>query len=271
MEVKLNLIKPNLYTTNNEVYFGIDGSDVIPVSRSVDEIIKKHIGILKVKESDLDATKFGKGENKEGIYRVPLTKYLDIVEKKFEPESIAEYGLTNDSARLFGLSYFIHAKTIEDNLETINWLKLEQYLIDPDKTFKACGESELVCILDREKTLEEMKKLHEKLGLNIPDNFAKFSMVTGQVPYEKDELKLQNLGVISFAQLKAKDRTKIEEAKTTLVERLKEVDGPCLSFDAPQIYKQMMGLFADAPELIQKYGDILRTPLWKTRFFKLDP
>ena len=72
-------------------------------------------------------------------------------------------------------------------------------------------------------------------------------------------------------QLKAKDISRIEEAKADLVERLKEVDGPSLSFDAPQLHRQIMELYVDAPKLIRRYGDVLLTRDWERRLFRLDP
>ncbi len=116
-----------------------------------------------------------------------------------------------------------------------------------------------------------MRRLLEELDPKIQDNYAELSIVAGMIPSSKQGIKSQDFGRIRLIQLKAKDRTKIEEAKADLVERLKEVDGPCLSFDAPQIYEQMQRLYEDAPELIQKYGDILISPNWKTRVFRLDP
>ena len=105
----------------------------------------------------------------------------------------------------------------------------------------------------------------------MPENCAELVIVNGQIRHTEKTLKTKNLCVVGFSQLKAKDKSKIEEAKYYLVEKLKEVDGPCLSFDAPEIFIQMWELFYHAQELIQKYGDVLKTPDWKTRFFRLDP
>lgn len=140
---------------------------------------------------------------------------------------------------------------------------LSYHLKDKEKVF--------LKVFDWKKTLEEMKKLYEELDPKMPENYAELVIVNGHIQSTKETVKNQNLGVVSFIQLKAKDKSKIEEAKADLVERLKEVDGPCLSFDAPKMFEQMVALYDDAPKLIEKYGDVLRSPMWKTRLFRLDP
>lgn len=270
MEVKFNIIRPNLCVTGDEIYFGIDSSDVIPVSRSINESIGKYIGVLKVKESDLDVAESEESKNTSKDYSVPLTKYLDVIERKSKYE-FGKSEITNSSAELFGLTYVINAQTIENGYDVADWRALQRDLADPDKAFDKHDKSNLVYRLDREKTLKEMRKLHEELNPKIQDNYAEFAIVNEQIPSSEKTITPQKLGVINLIQLKAKDKTKIKEAKADLVERLKEVDGPSLSFDAPQTYRQMMRLYADAPKLIQNYGDVLRIPMWQTRLFKLDP
>ena len=99
-----------------------------------------------------------------------------------------------------------------------------------------------------------------------------FSLIkNGQIPFTDQTVRPQYLGAVILEQLKAKDKTKIEETKADLIERLKEIGGPCLSFDAPELFFQNNRLYEDASELIQKYGDILLNPVWRTRLFRLDP
>lgn len=269
MEVKFDIVRPNLYMVGDEVYFGIDSSDIIPVSRSVDKIIEKQIGVLKVKKTNLEVADFGKSRTTEKVYDTPLRRYLDIREEQFKVGKIA--GITNNAAKLFDLGYLIDAQTVENGKDMNDWRLLQHDLANPDEDFDRFERNFLFYKLDREKTLKEMKKLYEELDQKTPDNYAEFVVVNGDIPFSEHEIKTQHLGVVSFVQLKAKDKTKIEEAKIDLVERLKEVDGPCLSFDAPRIYKQMIGLYLNASELIQNYGDILKSPMWQTRLFRLDP
>ena len=262
MEVKFDIVKPNLYIVGDEVYFGINRQDVIPVSRTVDGIIGKHIGVLKVIESDLEVAEFGGHPKTKENYSAALTKYLDAIERR---DKIGKFGgITDNDAELFGLGYVIDSQTIESGRDVDYWKNLQHDLDNPDKFFDEQEKNSPVFILDREKTLGEMKKLYEKLDADMPENHAEFSVVDG-------EIRQQNLGRINFLQLKAKDKTKIEEAKADLVERLKEVEGPCLSFDAPGLYGQFARLYSDAPELIRSYGDVLKNPRWRKRLFKLDP
>jgi len=56
MEVKIEVVKPNLHVVEGDVYFGVDISNVVPASRAADSVIQKHIGTLKVhEEHDEDA------------------------------------------------------------------------------------------------------------------------------------------------------------------------------------------------------------------------
>nr|MBI4157014.1 hypothetical protein [Candidatus Woesearchaeota archaeon] len=270
MKLEYDVVKPNLYVVKDEVYFGIDRSDVIQVSRSVNEVIEKHIGILKVKESDLEVAKSGKCKNTK-CYTVPFREYLDVIAKRGLEEYTGFGGITNDAAALFDLNYLVAAATIESPKEMGLWKDIQRDLADPDKVFDEFDKRHLVGRVDREKTLGEMKRLYEELDSKMPENYAELAIVDGQIQHTEKTVKTKNLGVVYFRQLKAKDKSMIEEAKADLVERLKEVDGPCLSFDAQVIYHQMMNLFGKAPKLIQKYGDVLKSPMWQTRFFRLDP
>lgn len=267
MKVKFDIVKPNLYVVGDKVCFGADPSDIISISRSIDEVVKKYVGDLKVKKSDVEVIKSGKSNKTERKYSVPLKIYLDALEEKTK-YSGDFIGITDKSSQLFGLSHIIDAETIENGNDISQWRKLQKDLANPKKAFDEYDKKSLVYILDRKKTLKEMKELHQELDPRIPDNHAELVVVSGYVPSGEKTPTIKNLGVVSFVQLKAKDKTKIEKAKSQLVERLKDIEGPCLSLDTLDIYRQMTKLYTDAPELIQKYGDVLKSP-WKTRLFKL--
>jgi len=270
MEVKFDIVKPNLYVVEDEVYFSMDHSDVVPIGKFVDEVIKRHIGTLKVKESDINIIQSGLSRKTERKYTVPLKKYLNVLNKEIRNSGKLKE-ITNKGAKLFGLSYLIDAQTIENLQDMRNWRAIQEDLADPEKAFDEYEKDLLVYRLDRKRTLEEMRKLHQELNPKIPDNYAELVIVSGYVPSGEETILKKNLGVVDFLQLKAKDKTKIEGAKSELVEKLKEVDGPCLSLDAPEIYRQMVRLYSNAPRLIERYGDILKYPEWKTRLFRLDP
>ena len=169
MEVKFDIVRPNLYIVGDEVYFGIKRQDVIPVGRTVDEIIGKHIGVLKVNESDLELVELRRPVTTKENCSVALTKYLDVIEGRYE---LGEFkGITSNEAKLFDLGYVLAAQTIEEGGEDLNdWIALQRNLNNPDEFFDEYEKSELVLRLDREKTLREMKKLYDRLitknGLN---------------------------------------------------------------------------------------------------------
>ncbi|MBI2110410.1 hypothetical protein HYT51_01365, partial [Candidatus Woesearchaeota archaeon] len=172
---------------------------------------------------------------------------------------------------LFGIEHIIDAQTYEDWNDCSKWRGLQRDLVKPDELFERIERDRLVIRLDRQKTLEEMRELHRKLDLKMPDNYADLFITTGDVASSENRLDEKAIGRITLWQLKAKDRVKIEEAKSALIEILKEVDGPCLSLDAPYLFQQVINLYQDSSTLIRRYGDILKSPMWKTRFFRLDP
>jgi len=180
-------------------------------------------------------------------------------------------GVTDDAAKLFGLDYVVSARTIASIQDIDNWMQFQHDLTNPNETFDRVDKENLVYRLDREKTLAEMEKLYKELDEKIPDDYAGFMIINGLIASSKQKLMIKNFGVVYFEQLKAKDRTKIEEAKNNLTGELKKFDGPCLSFDAPLISDQMIYLYKNAPTLIQNCGDVLTDPMWKRRFFRLDP
>ena len=51
MEAKFNVLNPSLYIVGDNIYFGVYYYDVIPASKCVDEIVRDHIGELKVSEA----------------------------------------------------------------------------------------------------------------------------------------------------------------------------------------------------------------------------
>jgi hypothetical protein len=64
MEEKFDLIKPNLCVSGDNIYFGIEPQEVVSVSKSIDGIVKRNIGELKVKKSDLETAQAGQSMDK---------------------------------------------------------------------------------------------------------------------------------------------------------------------------------------------------------------
>ncbi|MCH7850421.1 MAG: hypothetical protein IH845_02150 [Nanoarchaeota archaeon] len=271
MERIYDVVKPNLYSAGNAVYFSVSPSDVVGVCRTIDEVVKEHIGDLMVSKTDLDVINGSRGnvsENEEWV--VPLETYLGRLKRDF---SLGEElnGITNDPDRLFGLSYKVYASTVKKFGDIKWWKGLRRDLADPDKLFDNYENQNLIFRVDRERTLEEMKKLYEKLDQDVPNNYATLFVLSGKAPYSREEFQSKSVGRVSFGQVKAEDDTGIKEAKSDLIGKLKEVDGPCLSFDTPDLINQSIGLSNVADNLINNYGDILMDPNWSRRFFRLDP
>lgn len=268
MKIEFDIVNPNLYVFRDGIYFGMDNSDIIEVCKSVNEIIKNHIGELKVRELSINTIRDGESKGGGG-FTISLEKYLDVLREDAKYTSGIN-AVTKDSARLFGLSYVVEAQTTETAKPMNDWDRLQKLFQDPNKHFDNFEQS-YICKLDRKRTLERMEKIYKELDPKIPDNTASLNVITGQIPYTEKTLQEKNMGVVSLYQFKAKDKTQIEETKTKLVERLKDVGGPCLSLDAPEIFRQVKVLYNESGELINQYGDILKSPNWKTRLFRLDP
>jgi len=203
-------------------------------------------------------------------YTTPLNKYLNALEKHRQETSLIT-GVQNSGSKLFGIGCIVDAQTYEDWSDCRNWRDSQRDLAKPDELFERYDRESLVYKLDRQKTLEEMRELHRRLDSKMPENYADLFITRGNVASSENRLEEKAIGRIAFFQLKAKDRAKIEEAKSALIEKLKEVDGPCLSLDAPCLLQQVIDIYQDSSELIRRYGDILKSPMWRTRFFRLDP
>src|SRR3989344_2412634 len=269
MEVKYDIIRPNLYIEGNNISFSTDTSNIIRVARSIEEIVGKHIDELKVTETDLETIRTGKCKSNKKP-DVPLREYLNALEERNYMDDTRRL-VTNNYAELFGMGYLVDASTLMNFREVKNWLSLQKDLANPDKMFDEFEEDSAIFKLDRLKTLEQMNRLNDELNSQIPDNYAGLFITYGISTAKYCPPKSNGVGQISFSKLKAKDETQINNAKSELVEMLKGVDGPCLSLDASQLIRQVLRAYDDASDLIQKYGDVLKDPNWKSRFFKFDP
>ena len=264
MKLEFDIIKPNLYMHGDDIYFSADDSyNRISVSKFIDKVVSKHLGDLKVQESVLKLIKDDEEFEESKQYSVPLSEFLDVLEKKNRFVAI-----TNNSAKLFDIGHLIDSQTNENSIDVRRYGKLKEILSNPDKHFDESDERYLFDILDREKSLEKMKKLYNELDSKMLENNAEFLLLDGHFIPSNDSVPV---GRICFSQVKTKDKTNIEKAKTDLIEILKQVEGPCLSLDSPGLFRQACELYGNASKVIANYGDIIKDPLWKTKFFKLDP
>lgn len=257
MEVRFDVVTQNMHVIDDILYFSMGSSDVIPVSRSIDDIVSKHIGALKVRKSDLETVKF-REERLPTEDTAPLRNYLDVLEKKFE---VGEFysGVTTDAADAFGLGYTICATT--GNIDDLRLRSRIRDCLAHLENFDRYEKEKLI-VIDKQKTEEKLKALERQLDPQVLDSYVSFSVVPNNIHF---------IGAVSLSQVKGEGRTKIERTKTDLIERLKNVRGPTLSFDAFSLLSQRVALYHDAALLLQKYGDILKNPMWERRLFKLDP
>lgn len=259
VEIKFDVVNPNLHIVGDEIFFGLDEVDVVSAARSIDEAVQRHIGVLKVTETDNEVVRLWLRRQKSHEYTIPLDEFLHYQERWLKEEKLGR--ITNDQARAFGLSYIIDAQTVKNWKEAEDWRNLQRDLANPDAAFDEKDAKNLVYRVDRTKTLDAMKAYHQRLDPDIPDNFAGldvFSPITAK----------GYIGRITFEQLKAKDKTKIEEAKRELAERLKAFKGPALSFEAPITFPKMQRLYHNAPELVQRYGIVPHLQDWSTKLFR---
>lgn len=266
MEFAFNEIKPNLYVYNGNIYVGIDAEGIVPASRDIDYIVGKHIGELRVKKSDLEVLLRGRTQARsDEKCDTPLKSFLD----KAQVNDFLYNGQIGPySTALFNVGYFIDAQTFEKCEDIFDWEILGKALIQPDKMFDAFNRSQRYLRIDRERTLAESMKLFEELDSKMPLNFADFLVMNGYVQPGISE-NLPKVARIQFKQVKDKNGQKIEEARQDLIERLKDVKGPRLSFDAPDLINQATTVYLNSNHLIDNFGDIIYSPNWMERLFNV--
>src|SRR3989344_386880 len=213
--LKFNIVNPNLYLykNNNMLFIGFYSEGFISVSRTVDEVIGKHIGNLKVKESDLFLlTNGGKVKSSEK-FEIPLEKYLNALETELKTGilSIVPHGAASE---LFDLGYSIKSVTMEYPSKVKEFIMLKEFLADPHKALYDFNNNNPLFLLDSQGTLSRINGLYEELASEMPDVIARFSVPGG---YSSSSLGLKHIGVINIQQLK--EGTDIEKARDDLIER----------------------------------------------------
>ena len=270
MEIKFDIIKPNLYIANGtykdagEVYFSLSSkkNDLISASRHVDRVVKDSFGKLKVRKSDIETAE-GKAVPTDTTYTVPLEQYL----KKLE-ERIGElFQLTDWTRDSFGLYDLLYAHTDESSRLTEECLTLRGFLDNFDSVVKELKMKQL--ILNIESTRESMSKRLEELSKSAGNLSVAYHVEHGTVPGNVRTITHYPVGRITIYPMSPDDRPKIVEAQTYLAESLKQFDGPPLSLEAPKYMHQSKNLYDNAPKLVMSFGDILGNPGWRNHLLQI--
>ncbi len=272
-KVEIDVVKPNLHVhcydslfgRVNGIYLGLDDiNSFVQSARAVNQVVREtlHADGLKVKESDLEAFKKGHTKWRDSeTYTAPLDEYLDIFEERGRIPV-----LNRQYADLFKLDYIIDSTTLElSELDLGNWKKDRNVLSNPEKAFDGIDEGGPLK-LDRTRSLDSIRKRYEELDSKIPDQIAELEVIPASLSQ-----KPFFIGFVGLVELREDGRGKIESAQAKLVDKLKEFDGPCLSYETHTYYQQFWKLFGDAQNIVNSYGDILLNPNWQERFFRYDP
>ncbi|MDO8508782.1 MAG: hypothetical protein Q7S27_03805 [Nanoarchaeota archaeon] len=270
VKLEIDVIKPNLQVRDYEsmvgpvvgILYSLErAKDVVKSARVVNGIVGRHIDEkgLKIMESDYE---FINGENpgkRSGTFSFPLDKYLNSIDGFSGIKRVVL-----KEPELFGVTHIISSFSAEHE-ELTSWFNLKNDLADPQKAFDRMDGRGIIRI-DREKSLENMKKLFEELDSKMLNQSAGLNI--SPIKYRDNE---NYFGFISLKESRKEGKEKVKLAKDELVEKLKEFDGPCLSLDAFELYMQCTGIRLNANALVSNYGDILLNPNWPERFFRFDP
>lgn len=277
MEATFTVVKPNLYvcstkeSVGRDVYFSTTMKNLVSVSRNVDDVALRHTRRLRVEKAVYDILKSGETKEEEPGYTTALCDYLDELEKRLSSNPrVPLLGFSTPEMYLFGAGpILIDAKNVQQGPQEIaTWQDLEKTLSNPKEVFDTFEKKAEYTRLDRERTLEKIRKLRQELEPGIPEVYTKFLVLPAKVEARRE---LVVVGRVCFEQMKKTERPIIEEATSELVEKLKEFPGPTLSYDAPSIMQQAIDLYVDAGRLITRYGDVLANPNWLERLLKTDP
>ena len=271
-ELKIDVVKPNLQVQRNEdgasfIYSLRNADDVFTIGEIVDDVVKRHVDErgLRARESDYQTLRDGKAES-SFTYIVPLRDYLKLLRStSLRSDGLDSIG--NEFSKLFGIYYAINACTHEDPSEMEYWQNLGKDLKKDPKELFGGFEDGVLLIYDRDKTLKNMKRYFEELDAKIPDLFA----LNNVFKVESERFNKNYIGHICLRALREKGKEKTDRAASELVEKLKEFEGPCLSFDTLSLSVQRTGVLRDAAKIVNNYGDILLNPNWQERFFRFDP
>lgn len=285
MEVKFDIVKPNLYLVNgafgdaSEIYFSLSKDrDLISASRYVDSVVKEFIGQLKVRNSDIEIQR-GNFTEIDRTQTVPLDQYLAEIGRMVPfvslEEAISEenyrkpfFPIADWNTDFLGLPEVLYAHTEEDLQLTSEYQRLKSFIGNFEDAVKDLERNQSVR-LDRESTIKFMEQRLEKLSSQIGEQSVEFHVENGAVPAGNNSSGRYLVARISLYPIRVDGKDKIQRVQTSLVEGLKDFEGPGLSFEAPRYMHQSKKLQGDAHMLVANYGDILRNPKWRNHLLKI--
>jgi len=290
-KIEIEFVKPNMIVVDRGyfvleddgidnkreqmLYIGLNAADFLPACEVIDEVIKENIGELKVKESDYEIARSGFAQETSEKYTFPLSEYFQLLRN---PDRKGSPSITYESASVLGdIAYLLDASTCEVPHNIGVYFLLEKNLKDADKAIDKQEERFFRKIFKfaRKDTKKAMEETYNSLKDELSDNEARLYAVAGQRVLFPESRDLYLVAQVSLINIKEQGKAQLEDTKATLIDKLKEFRGPCLSLDAPSIMNQVRGVYDTADELVGKYGDILvpllQIPIWKTRLFRFDP
>lgn len=244
MKIEFDVRKRNLYSVTDpslksvEIVSSCYASDFKDLAKTVDDVVKSRIGVLRVRKSDSALS----SQINEKL-TVPLSERLRSLGTYIfqEPQ---EHG--NWYTDFFNIDYFLSSSTIQDFDNALAYYKakdaLEKYPTTKSKRTKV--ESR-----DQELLESQLNVAKSKLGTNIA-NFTAFA-----APISAG--KKAEYCIVSRVYLE-EVLSEITTTKDALLGVLEKYDGYELSFDARDILTQAINLKYYAPSLISNFGEILR-------------
>ncbi len=266
MEIKFNLVKPNILVDGNCVYASIPKDQVVSFARDVDEVVGRNIGTLHVRERDVGAvTKKKKKKKSKEI--VPLSDYLAVFEQNMDSTSV----LTTPAYNLFGAGdYLVDAFTLEKgNVDEVR--KTNEFLKNLGAYVKYIREA-FGTSIDKEATRKHLSERLVKLEEGLAEKHGGLWIISGLAPSRALRSFYDNsiaVGRIGLGSRNEDDATLIK-TREELVDKLKGYDGERLSLDVPSLMDQAYRMNVDGASLMANYGDVLDNPEWRKRMIMLD-
>ena len=228
MEKKqFEVVRPNIYGYNENVYFSATNNSLFHATKEIYEVVKRNIGVLK---DDM-----GSGKKRRDLLG-ELQRLKNLQFSKDKLESILYKGFSR-----FNLGYAIYAGTAFADKYYIEWKKLS-------KIERRTGRQ-------RRRILTLEKK--------ISKNCAYLFVIAGDSSVQEGNPFY--IGCVNLINVRDKDDKAIERMKDSLLEKLKNIEGPQLSLDTPIIFEQQEKLRSDIGNLIENYGRILFDPDWRKK------
>ncbi len=267
MEIKFDVVKPNLLVEKNNIYINVPREQLVPFARDVDEVVARNIGALHVRESDVGAVTDDQ-KKKRSKEKVPLSDYLAVLGDLGQRKS-----LSIPSYVLLGAGdYLIDAWTLEKSKD-VDPAEIKQtrgFLKNLGDHVKYIGKSFGVPI-DEEVAKKHLKERLSKLEEGLAERFADLWVISGLAPIKFLESFYDNTIVVGRVILGSRTENDETVAKTReeLVEKLKAYDGIRLSLATPLLMDEAYKVHLDGHSLMADYGDVLYHE-WRKKLIMLD-